>query len=163
MLGFCLSFQFFVLLLFIYMHKVFCDSSCSPPSDKQSEIYHSKRYNGGSHLTCVENIGLRMCVNLCEKTVGCRVVNFDRYKSHCSLVKETREITVDDMVTAETKDFVAVMNESTVSQSSTINIFHILRLKIFHEIVMIVIGRQRTSECLMNREFLNRICYQIEV
>ena len=119
MLGFCLSFQSFVHL-FIYFGQVFGDNSCLPPSNKQSDIYQNKRYTNGSHLTCVEHIGLNMCINLCGKTVGCRVVNFDTYQLRCSLVKEPREVTVDDMVTAEATNFVAVLNESTVSQSSII-------------------------------------------
>ena len=116
MLGFYVSLQFFVSLLFIILRQVLGGNSCWPPSNKQSETYQNKRYNNGSYLTCVDNIGLNMCVNLCGKTVGCKVVNFDSYKSYCSLVKEHKAVTVDDMVTTETKDFVAVLNESTVSQ-----------------------------------------------
>ena len=115
MLGFYLSLQSLVNLLFMNLHQVFGDYSCWPPSNKQSEIYQNMTYNNGSHLTCVENIGLSMCVNVCEKTVGCKVVNYDSYQFRCSLVKEPRLVTVDDMVTAETKDFVVVWNNSTVS------------------------------------------------
>ena len=122
MFGFNLSLQTFVQLLFIILRQVFCDNSCWPPSNKQSDIYQNKRYNNGSHLTCIESVGLSMCVNLCGKTVGCKVVNFDSYQSQCSLVAEPRVITEDDMVTAEAKDFVAVLNESTVSYSSIISL-----------------------------------------
>ena len=115
MLGFYLSYQTLGPLLFIILRKVFGNYSCWPPPNKQSEIYQNMRYDNGSHLTCIENIGLSMCVNVCEKTVGCRVVNFDSYQSHCSLVKEPREVKVNDMVTTDSDDFVAVLHNTTVS------------------------------------------------
>ena len=103
-----------VILVLTILREVQGNYSCWPPQDK-TEIYQNKWYKHGSTLTCFENVGMSMCVTLCQKMAGCGLVNFDRNQSHCYLVKESGNITLDDMATSTPKDFVVVMNETTVS------------------------------------------------
>ena len=118
---FCFNFQTFVALIFVLLSDIMDKTfSCWPPITKTStDVYPGKWYDGGFHLTCIDNIGLSMCIGLCQKATGCSVVNFDRNQTQCSLVKETRDITLDDMITSVSTDFVAVMNETTVSKVYT--------------------------------------------
>ena len=118
---FCFNFQTFVALIFVLLSDIMDKTfSCWPPITKTStDVYPGKWYDGGSHLTCIDNIGLSMCIGLCQKTTGCSVVNFDRNQTQCSLVKDTKEITLDDMITSVSTDFVAVMIETTVSKVYT--------------------------------------------
>ena len=109
--------QIFIILVCSMLHQVKGSFSCWPLPD-QTEIYQNKWYRHGSLLTCFENVGMSMCVTLCQKMAGCGLVNFDKNQSHCHLVKQPGNITLDDMVTSTSEDFVAVMGETTVSNSS---------------------------------------------
>ena len=122
--------QPFVILFITILRKVQGNYSCWPPPD-QTEIYQNKWYKHGSHLTCFENVGMSMCVTLCQKMAGCGLVNFDRNQSHCYLVKEPGNITVGDMATSTPKDFVAVMNETTVSYYSS----KMFQIKLFSQAI----------------------------
>ena len=103
--------QMFAFVIFVLPPDA--SGSCWPPITK-TDVFPGKRYDGGSHLTCIDKIGLSMCIGLCQKTTGCGVVNYDRNQSQCSLVKETTDITLDNMTTSGSNDFTVVMNEITV-------------------------------------------------
>ena len=117
--------QIFVILVCTMLRQVRGNYSCWPPPYK-TEIYQNKWYKHGSLLTCFENVGMSMCVTLCQKMAGCGLVNFDKNQSHCHLVKQPGHIALNDMVTSTSEDFVAVMDETTVSFNSIL--FQIHRL-----------------------------------
>ena len=80
-----------------------------------TNLHHEKIYLNGPILTCVSDVGLNMCMNLCIRTEGCSAVNYDNLYLRCYLL--TGSDLVNDTRLGESKYhvFVSLANIAEVS------------------------------------------------
>ena len=66
-------------------------------------------------LSCQDNIGLNMCINMCVKTFGCIAVNYDQLQFHCYMLTGSDVVNEGSMENASNKIYLSLSNMSKVS------------------------------------------------
>ena len=78
-------------------------------------IHMGKRYNNGNVLTSVVTLGIQMCVNVCLKTSGCGLVNFDTRELLCEMIKADDSVNAAYLVNSQWDILASVSSSSNVS------------------------------------------------
>ena len=91
--------------------------ACSPLPNG-IEIQHGKRYanfNNSHVLSCVDNLGLSMCISHCIRTMGCSYVHYDELNLYCDLIQDLAVVDESRSIGSENMTFVDIPYKLTVS------------------------------------------------
>ena len=86
------------------------------------KIQHGKRYanfDNSQVLSCMDNLGLSMCISLCIRTMGCSYVHYDERTLYCDMIQDLGVVDESLKIRSENTTFVEILNPFTVSFPST--------------------------------------------
>ena len=82
------------------------------------EIQHGRRYanfDNSQVLSCVDNLGLSMCISHCIRTMGCSYVHYDEMNLYCDMIQDLAVVDESLIIGSENMTFVEILNPLTVS------------------------------------------------